>query len=323
MSKAKAIIKRNMIFVILILLIILFGIWSPNFLTFKNLMNICTQNAYLLLATIGMGLVMISGGTDLSIGYLMSVVVVCTAALMEWVGLPIWVAIILGIAIGCVLGAINGFAANLLNIHPMIVTLATMTVFQGISYLISGSQSIYNLKDGFKFLGQGYLGPISVPVLLAIVVCIIVHFVLKKTYFGRYIYAVGGNPEASRLAGVNVKRIKLLVFVICGFLCACAAIILTARTGSANSSMGSTAMFNCITACVIGGVSFIGGEGDVKGMIVGVLILGVLSNGMQLVGMGIYVQYVVKGIILLAAIGYDTYSKSVKVKKVASTKAAA
>ena len=204
----------------------------------------------------------------------------------------------------------------------MIVTLATMTMFQGISFLISGSQAIYNLKPEFKFIGQGYIGPVSVPVLIAVVICVIVHIMLKKTYFGRYIYAAGGNPEASRLAGINVKNVKLIVFMLCGILCAVAAIMMIGRAGSANSSTGATAMFNAITACVIGGVSFIGGEGDVKGMVVGVLILGVLSNGMQLIGMGIYVQYVVKGIILLLAIGYDTYQKKAKVKKIASTKAA-
>lgn len=322
MDKFKMILKRNMIIVILIILVAMFGILSPNFFGFQNLMNICTQNAYLVLATVGMGLVMISGGTDLSIGYLMSVVGVCTAALMEWVGLPIPLAIILGIIIGALLGLFNGFASNLLNIHPMIVTLATMTMFQGISFLISGSQAIYNLKPEFKFIGQGYIGPVSVPVLIAVVICVIVHIMLKKTYFGRYIYAAGGNPEASRLAGINVKNVKLIVFMLCGILCAVAAIMMIGRAGSANSSTGATAMFNAITACVIGGVSFIGGEGDVKGMVVGVLILGVLSNGMQLIGMGIYVQYVVKGIILLLAIGYDTYQKKAKVKKIASTKAA-
>lgn len=308
-------LKKFVLLFILIGLVIFFGIMSPKFLTFNNIMNIITQNSYLIIASIGVALVMISGGTDLSVGYQISVVGVCTAIFMQWFNIPVVVSILLGLVIGIVLGSINGFTANKLNMHPMIVTLATMTLFQGISFLISQSKSIYDLSGSFKVIGQGYVGSIPIPVIIVLVIALIVGTMLKKTYFGRHIYAVGGNPEAAHLAGIDVKKIKLLVFALCGLLVGIAAVVLVSRTGSANSSMGPGTEFNAITACVLGGVSFIGGEGDIDGVVIGVLILGVLSNGMQLIGLGIYIQYVAKALILIAAIAFDTYQKQTKVKK--------
>ena len=319
MNKFKAIIKSNIMLLILILLIVVFSFMSPNFMTYRNLMNICTQNAYFIVAAIGVGMIMISGGTDLSAGQAMSVIGVCVAIAMQNWGLPVPVAILLGLVIGAVLGVFNGYAANLLKIHPMIVTLATMTMFQGISYTISGSKSYFNFADSYKFIGQQYIWKVSVPVIIAIVVAVVIHFVLEKTCFGRFIYAAGGNAEAARLAGINVKRIKVAVFAIAGILYAVASVMLTSRSGSANSGMGPGTEFDSITACVLGGVSFIGGEGKVKGIIIGCLILGVLGNGMQLIGMGVYSQFIVKGIILMLSIGYDTIQKHAKVKKVTKT----
>lgn len=316
-SKVQKLIKDNMMLIILILLVIIFCIFSPNFRSFKNLMNICTQNAYFIIATIGVALIMISGGTDLSVGQVLAVVGVSIALLMQDVGLPVPVAIILGVVIGILLGCFNGFAANLLRIHPMIVTLATMTLFKGVSYTLSGSKSFYNFSESYINIGQGYVGPVSVPVIIVIVVAVIIHLMLEKTCFGRFIYAVGGNSETARLAGINVNKTKVLVFAIGGALFALSAIILTSRGGSASSNIGPGVEFDCITACVLGGVSFIGGEGRVKGAVVGCLILGILTNGMQMIGMGTYTQYIVKGIILMASIGYDTYQQT-RVKKVAA-----
>lgn len=316
--------KRNVLLWILILLVAVLSFLSPDFFTVRNLFNIALQNSYLIIASIGVGIVMIAGGTDLSSGMMISVVAVCTGTFMEIMNLPIPLALILGLVVGVCLGLFNGFVANLLGIHSMIVTLATMTMFQGVSYLISGSKSFFDLDPAFKVIGQGYVfGVVPIPVVIVVIVAIVAHFVLTRTVFGRFIFASGGNPEAARLAGINVKRIKLIVFAICGLLCAIASIIMVARQGSANSTMGGDVVFNAITACVLGGISFIGGEGEVKGVVIAVLILGVLSNGMQLIGMGVYIQYVIKAIILLASIGYDTYQKQAKVKKILSSKNAA
>lgn len=320
-NKFRNFLKRNVLLWILILLVAVLSFLSPDFFSVRNLFNIALQNSYLIIASIGVGIVMIAGGTDLSSGMMISVVAVCIGSFMVWLNMPIPLAIVLGLVVGVLLGLFNGFAANLLGIHSMIVTLATMTMFQGVSYLISGSKSFFNLDPSFKMIGQGYVfDVVPIPVIIVAVIAIIVHFVLTRTVFGRFIFATGGNPEAARLAGINVKKIKLIVFAICGLLCAAASIVMVSRQGSANSTMGGDVVFNAITACVLGGVSFIGGEGEVKGIVIAVLILGVLSNGMQLIGMGVYIQYVIKAIILLASIGYDTYQKRSKVKKILSSK---
>lgn len=307
-------IKKNMMWVILIVLMIVFAILSPNFRSFRNLMNILTQNAYFIIATVGVAMIMISGGTDLSVGNAMAVMGVSVALMMEH-GLPVPLAVIIGVLIGALLGGFNGFSSNLLKIHPMIVTLATMTMFKGISYILSGSKSFYNFDQSYLSIGQAMVGVISVPVIIMIIICILVSFVLNKTVFGRFIYAVGGNAETARLAGVNVHKIKFLTFSFAGALFGIASIILTSRGGSASSQIGPGVEFDAITACVLGGVSFIGGAGHVSDAVVGCLILGVLTNGMQMIGMDVNSQYVVKGILLLVSIGYDTYQQQAKARK--------
>lgn len=302
-------LKKYTIILVLFGLIGLFSAISPVFFTANNLVNIFVQQAYVIVAAIGLSFVMIGGGMDLSIGYQMSLVSIITSISMMWFDLPIGVAILLGVATGVLLGMFNGFAAIKLKVHPLIITLGTMTIYQGLSYIISKSNPIFGLPDAFKFIGQGYIGPIPFSVIIMIIVALIASFILNKTYFGRYVYALGGNEEAARLGGVDVHKMKLLVFAICGFFVALAAIILVARAGSATSSTGVGTEFTCMTAAVLGGISFKGGSGKVWGVITGVLILGVLSNGMQIIGLGTYPQYIAKGFVLLAAVGFDTYQK--------------
>ena len=313
-SSVKSFVKSNMMWLILIILMVIFAIASPNFRSFRNIMNILTQNAYFIIATIGVSLIMISGGTDLSVGHILSCSGITIALLMQ-AGVPVPVACILGIVVAAILGGFNGLMANVLKIHSMIVTLATMTMFQGIAYIISQSKSFYNFSDAYLSIGQGYVGPFSVPFLLTVVIALVIHFVLSKTCFGRFIYAVGGNPETARLAGINVAKIKLLTFGLAGILFGVSAIVLTSRGGSASAGIAPSVAFDAITACVLGGVSFIGGAGKVADAVAGCLVIGVLSNGMQMIGMGVNTQYVVKGVILLASIGYDTYQRQAKTRK--------
>ncbi len=309
-------LKKYAIILVLIGLMILFSIWSPYFFTLQNLTNVFVQQSYVIIAAVGLAFVMISGGMDLSIGYQMSLVGVTVAVLMKWLSWPIPLAISAGLVLGIVLGLINGVASIKLKVHPLIITLGTMTVFQGASYIVSNQSVILNLDPKFKFIGQGYIFDfIPVSVVLMIVVIFSASFLLNKTYIGRYIYAIGGNDEASRLAGINIKAVKLLVFGLCGFFVSLAAIVLFARAGSASSTTGPGTEFTAITAAVLGGISFKGGEGKMWGLFTGVLILGVLSNGMQLIGMGTYAQYIVKGLVLLAAVGFDTYQKNQKIKQ--------
>ena len=313
--------KKYAIFFVFLGLMVLFSVLSPYFFTLQNLTNVFVQQSYVIIAAVGLSFVMISGGMDLSLGYQMSLVGIVTAILMKNLGLPVALAVPAGLLLGAGLGLFNGLMAVTLKVHPLIVTLGTMTVYQGASYIISNSKQIMNLPGTFKFIGQGYvLGIVPVSVILMIVVVATASFLLNMTYFGRYVYALGSNEGAAHLAGVDVKKMKMLVFTLCGLLVAAASMVLFARTGSAASSTGPGTEFTCMTAAVLGGISFKGGEGKMWGMVTGVLILGILSNGMQLVGMNQYAQYVVKGLTLLAAVGFDTYQKAsaMKVRKAAA-----
>lgn len=313
-------LKKYAIIFVLAGIIVLFSILSPYFLTLGNLTNVFVQQSYVIIAAVGLSFVMISGGMDLSIGWQMSLVGVVTATLMKNWGLPVYGSVLMGLLLGVLLGLFNGRMAVTLKVHPLIVTLGTMTAFQGLSYIAANQSVILNLPESFKFLGQGYLfNVVPMGVVLMIIVVIIASFILNYTYFGRYIYAIGSNEEAAHLAGIDVKKMKLMVFALGGLFAALASMVLFARTGSASPSTGPGTEFSCMTAAVLGGVSFKGGEGKVWGVVTGVLILGVLSNGMQLIGMGTYAQYIVRGAVLLAAVGFDTYQKqsAAKVKKVA------
>ena len=310
-------LRKYAIVLVLIGLIAAFTAINPTFISVNNLMNILVQNTFLIIASIGMAFVMIGGGIDLSVGYQISLVGVITTILMKWVGLSIPVAILVGVASGTFLGLINGFLSVRLRIHSMIITLATMAAYEGLSYILSNSNSIYDLPAKFKFIGQGYVGPVPFSVILCIFVAALATIILDQTYYGRFVYAIGGNEEAARLAGINVSMMKLTVFALCGFFVAVSTVVLVSRSGSTNSSVGAGTEFTCITAAILGGVSFKGGEGKIWGVVVGTLILGVLATGMQIIGMGIYPQYIAKCLVLLTAVTLDSYQKSAGSAKLA------
>jgi ribose/xylose/arabinose/galactoside ABC-type transport system permease subunit len=308
-------IKIYAIVFVLFDFIALFSILSPHFFTQQNLTNIFVQQSYVIIAAVGLSFVMISGGMDLSIGYQISAVGVTTAALVKWIGLPFPLSLVLGLFMGIMLGAFNGFLSVSLKVHTLIVTLGTMTVFQGLSYIISRQSVILNLPSAFKFFGQGYIfGFLPFSVVLMVVTVALASFILNFTRFGRQVYGVGSNEETARLSGVNVTAVRMTVFSICGFFVALASIVLFGRSGSASSSTGPGVEFTAMTSAILGGISFTGGEGKMWGLVTGVLILGVLSNGMQLVGLNTYVQYIVKGFVLLLAVGFDLLQKQSLVK---------
>lgn len=290
--------------ILLLVLIIVFSIANKNFFTGLNLTNILVQNVHIAVCSSAVMMIMVSGGTDLSIGYQMSVAAVLVAKLLSTGVMGVVPAIILGILACMLLGTFNGVMGHVLKSHTMIVTLGTMAIFQGISYLISDSKNIHNLPKEFMFLGQGKLfGFLPVNVLISLVVIVVVGVIMGFTKVGRKIYAAGDNPEAARLAGLNVTRIKILVFTFGGLLVGIAAILLAARTGSAESgTSGPGIEFTGITACVLSGVALKGGEGKLWKVIVAVFVLGVLSNGMQLLGVGTYPQHIARGAIMLFAL---------------------
>jgi ribose transport system permease protein len=311
LSKIIEFATKYALFVVFVLLFLFFSLASPYFFNLYNFANIINQNAHLVIVVCGVALIMISGGTDLSVAYEMSLSAIIIAAGVMWWNIPLIVAIILGLIVATILGLLNGALAVRFKIHPMMITLATMTIYKGVAYLITKSQSIFNLPNTLKYLGQGRLFDIiPVSLFIMVVIIIIVSLLLNKTYLGRYTYAVGSNPEAARLAGINVGRTKIVVFGMGGFLIGIGALILLGRAGSANVLMASGAEFDAITACVLGGIALRGGEGKLWGAVTGVFILGILSNGMQLLGLDLNAQYIAKGVLLIAAIGFDTYQKS-------------
>lgn len=303
-------LRKYVIFVVFLLCVAVFSFLNPKFLSLNNILNILWQNSYLVVASLGMAVLVISGATDLSAGYAISIAGSLSAACLVWWGLPIWVAVAAGIIACILLSLLNGVLSIQLKINSLMVTLGTMTVFSGISNTFTQQKAIFGLPDAFKFIGQGSLfDVIPLPALIMVLIALLIHFMLKKTYFGRYVYAVGSNAEAARLAGISVQRTRLSVYGIGGLLFGISAVMLTARSGSANASMAAGTEFTCLTAAVLGGVAIQGGEGKVFNVVVAAFILGILANGMQLIGLGIYAQNIAKGTILVAAMGFDTWQK--------------
>jgi len=303
--KLKQFAMKYSVMIVMILLIILFSFTSRSFLTLKNIINLITQNTFYIICSVGMAFVMIGGGVDLSVGYQMSLVGVIVAILMTEYNWPVLLAVIVGLVVGSLLGIINGIIVTRLNLFPLIVTLAMSTVYQGISFIITQAKTYRSFPDSFRLICTGTFLGINYDVYLAFVIVLISEFVLRKTYFGRYIYATGGNSDAAYLSGIKVNKIKVFLYGLCGFLFAIATIDMIAKANSTSSSFGPGTEFVGMTAALIGGISFKGGKGSMLGLVAGVFVLQILGNGMQLAGWGTYLQYIVKGVILIIAIAMD------------------
>jgi ribose transport system permease protein len=313
-TRITTLMKKNVPFLILLSLLILFSFMAPNFMTFGNLRILIRQVSFSGIAAVGLMFVMISGGIDLSIGSQVVLTNVLLAIMMVYGKMDPVVAIPLILGVGLLLGAINGLLSITLKIHPLIITLGTAAIYKGIGYIINASRNIMGFPDSFRWLGQGYVGGIPVPVIVWVIVALIGAFVLNKTYFGRRVYALGGNEEAARLAGVRINRMKVFLFMICGFTAAITSVLLLSRVFAGQTVTGQGLEFDCLTAALLGGVSFKGGEGSVFGLVVGLLIIGVLNNAMQLASFPDFSQTVVKGAVLLIAVAIDVYQKNRKAK---------
>lgn len=300
---------------ILLGLVILFYIISPNFLTQRNIIILIRQVSFAAISAVGVGFVMISGGIDLSIGSQIVMTNVVLSIMLVYGNLPMGVAIPLTLLLATVLGLINGLLSVTLNVHSLIITLGTASIYKGLGYIFAQSRNIMGFPDAFRWFGQGFIGPIPVPIVVMIIVALIGAFVLNKTYFGRFVFALGGNEEAARLAGVNVKRMKVLLFTICGFVSGITSVLLLSRVFAGQVFTGQGVEFDALTAALLGGFSFKGGEGTIFGLMTGILIIGVLNNAMQLASFPDFSQNVVKGAVLLAAVAFDVYQKSAKAKE--------
>ncbi|MDF7825354.1 ABC transporter permease [Pontiellaceae bacterium B12227] len=304
-SVAASIGKQYGIFIVLLVLMIFFSIASENFLDSHNLLNVARQVSMMGIAAVGFAFVLLLGGIDLSIGSLITLVNIATAWLMVNAGWNPVLAVLVALLLSASIGFFNGWIIANLQMPPIIVTLAMMIIIEGVAYLICGGLPIYGFAKSFAVIGQGYVGPIPIPVIIMAIVMGLGMFILRKTYFGRYFYAVGGNEEAAELSGINVKRVKYLVYTLSGFFAGVAGIVMLSRTNSGQVIAGKNFEFLVLTACVLGGVSVSGGSGKISNVLGGVLVLGVLSNGLVLLDVGDYVQKVIRGSVLLIAVALD------------------
>lgn len=307
--------KKYGIYIFLAVVFVFFAILAPNFLSYKNVINILRQVSMFGIVVIGVTFVMIGGGMDLSVGGQMAVVGMAAGYLMVNLQVNLFVASVLAVLLGCAFGAINGIVAIKLNIAPIIVTLSMMLILQGVAYLITGGYPITGMPEQFVVIGQGYVGAIPIPVIIFVLFIAFGWIVMNKTYLGRYIYALGGNKEAARLAGISVERLTVFVYMFAGFAASIAALIMVGRTNASQPGAGSSYPFDCMTAACLGGISIQGGEGKISGVVVGVIILGILDNGLVLMGVNSNFQSVVKGLILLIAVAIDCYQGKVKKAK--------
>lgn len=300
--------RKNLAWVLLVIICIVFSFTSKNFLTLTNLLNILNQNAYIIIATYGIALIMMSGGLDMSVGYMMSICGVL-AALMLLAGVPVLLTCIITIVAAVGFGALGTLLEQLLQLPRIFVSIGLSTVYQGVAYVITNSKTISGLPANFKALGQGtVLHPsLTYATLIMIAFGVIMSIVMDRTYFGRYVFALGGNENAARLAGINVKRMKYAIGCIAGFFCGLGALILTSRVGAAAASTAAGTEITVLTGVLVGGVSVRGGDGKIANCIAGVLIMGLLTNGMQLAGLNTYYQYIAKGSIMLLVMWFDAF----------------
>lgn len=300
--------QREMnIFAVLIIVSLAISLFSPYFLSINNLMGVSRSISITAIMAIGMTMVVITGGIDLSVGSVMGLSSLMTA-LMFQSGFPAYLAVSVGLLVGVVVGLINGILITKINLPPFIATLGTLSIGRGAIYMITkGFPITPKIPDGYSFIGQGYLGFIPVPVILMIVLMIIFSIIMTRTRFGRHVYAIGGNETAARLSGVKTNLTKILVYLLSGIISAIAGIILFARLSSAEPASGFGAELEVIAAAAIGGASLAGGYGSIIGAIIGAGLIGVISNGIVLLNINTYAQQAITGVVILIAVSIDMW----------------
>jgi inositol transport system permease protein len=297
-------------------LLIVFGIIcliisliTPQFLTVSNWTIIVTQVSINALLAFGVTFVIITGGIDLSLGSIVAVTGVTSAMLAHPDSYPVLIPILMGLLAGLLMGAFNGFIITKSKIAPFIVTLGTMTIGRGLALILSDGRPVSNLSDSFNYLGSGTVLGIPVLILIFIFVFAICSIILNKTILGRYIYAIGGNEQAARASGINIDRVKLSVYSISGLLAGLAGILLASRITTGQPNAGAGFELDAIAAVVIGGTSTTGGRGSMAGTLIGVLLIGVINNGLDLLNVTSYYQQVVMGIIIIGAVVLDSLNQ--------------
>jgi ribose/xylose/arabinose/galactoside ABC-type transport system permease subunit len=308
--------------IFLLLLVLVFALLEPRFLHPLNILNVLRQVSISGLVALGMTFVILTAGIDLSVGSLLAL----SGLVCAWVakggfadrfaleigaaaGNPVWMAAAVAILVGMAGGLLQGTVVAKLRVPPFVVTLGGLTAFRGAALLFSGGGPISGFEPDFTWWGQGRIWTIPVPVIIFFAAAVLAHLVLRYTRFGKHVYAVGGNAKAAALNGVPVARITISVYVISGFFCGLAAFLLSARLNSAEAVAGSGLELTVIAAVVIGGTSLFGGVGSIFGTVTGALLIGVLTNGLVLLNVSSFIQQIVIGVILVAAVALDQYAE--------------
>jgi inositol transport system permease protein len=308
--------------IFLLLLMLVFAIMEPRFLSSVNLFNVMRQVSITGLLAIGMTFVILTAGIDLSIGSLLAFAGLVAAAVAkggmqdrftvgdETIGYGWQLAALAAIVVGLLGGLLQGVAITKLKVPAFVVTLGGMSVFRGAALLFAAGGPISGFQPDYTWWGQGRISGVPVPVIIFLVAAVIAHIVLSYTRYGRRVYAVGGNPEAARLAGVNVNFVIASVYVIMGFFAGLGAFVLSARLNSAEAVAGTGYELTVIASVVIGGTSLFGGSGSIFGTVIGTVLIGVLLNGLVLMNVNSYIQQIIIGVIIVLAVAFDTFAKS-------------
>ena len=310
-------VRKYLIVFIFLGMCVLLAVFSPNnsFLKPQNMINVVRQISVIGLLALGVMLCIIAMGIDLSLGSVLGLSAVVTASLVQQAGwkealypgfaAPFFVAVLAGLAVGIILGAVNGSLIAFFRIPPFIATLGMMTIARGLAYIYSNGRPVSTLIPDFLFLGGGDILGIPVPIVIFGTVIVLTHLMLNFTRFGRHVYAIGGNETAARVSGVNIGRTKILIYTFSGLMAGLGGVVITARVQSATPALGMGYELDAIASAVIGGTSFAGGIGTVWGTVVGALIIGVMNNGLDLLNVSPFYQQVVKGVIIIVAIIID------------------
>ena len=294
------------IYAFLVAIILFFAFMTGAFLTFDNFIVILRQISIIGICAFGETLVVIGGGIDLSVGSTVALSGVIAASLSKFMGVPIPLAFLAGIVAGSLCGLLNGILTTKVKMPSIIVTLGTLTIIRGLAFIIVGGVTVFGMPVSYRILGRNYIGFVPIPVLIMIAIFAAFFVVLNMLSFGRYVYAIGSNEEAAVISGVNVHRTKTVVFALCGLMAGIGGAILSSRLDSGQAATAQGLELDVLTAVVLGGVSIAGGKGKLESVFVGVLIIGILANGMVLLNIQHFYQLVIKGGVLLLAVGLDT-----------------
>ena len=318
--KTKNVIRQNAIWLVFAIEVLFFAFFSHGtFVTPSNITNIFRQVSYYGIASVGMTFVILIAGIDLSIGSIITLVNMVCAYLIVSMNFHWTIAVLVSLIMGVAIGFLNGVMVAKIGIPALIATFASQTVFEGLAYILTSGMPISGFNKtypAFNFFARWTvdLPFISIPwCAIIMILCLAIgSFILNRSYFGRYFYAIGGNEEAAELSGILVDKMKILIYSLSGFFAALAGIVMLSRTGSAQATVGKGKEFDVITCVVLGGVSVNGGVGRISGVVAGVFIIGCLTNGLILMNVSEYIQMVVKGLVLAAAVGLDCMSNKNK-----------